>query len=336
MKNNYLMLGALTALAAILTAAFGSCSTEDAAASSRMIGGASTALTYQNCKAVSQDVVEFTFSQPVTVKGLTLDPQLSVESIENGSTVRIKLAETQIPGRLINADLIAEDEKRNSINVLVSFRARNDRMPDLIINEICTEYASVTAGRKAEFIELKMKSAGNLGAMRLCIVGNSNASMETIYEFSPAEVKKDDYVVVHLRTLDPESVDELGNNLAESKGLNASPSARDFWIPGNTKLIHKTSIVYILDQDDEVLSAVMICEKPDLPWPKDYFNETIGSLLEKGAWIKDPVPSAGATNTRTICRDETAANTKSAADWYITATSSATPGSVNNPKRYVN
>jgi len=332
MKNYYLLLGALLAAAA----AFGSCSSGDAAAFSRMIGGASTALLYQDCKAVSEDEIEFTFSQPVTVKELTLDPELQVESIENGSTVRIKLAETQTPGKLITADLVAEDEKKNSINVLVSFRARNNRMPDLIINEICTEYASVTAGRKAEFIELKMKSAGNLGAMRLCIVGNSNASMQTIYEFSPAEVKNGDFVVVHLRALDPESTDELGSNLAESKGLNSTPTARDLWIPGNSKLMHKTSIVYILDQDDAVLNAVMICEKPDLPWPKDYFKEAADFLIDKSAWFEGPVLSAGATNTRTICRDETTANTKSAADWYITATSSATPGSVNNPKRYVN
>jgi len=332
MKNYYLLLGVLLAGASALN----SCSSGDAAAFSRMIGGASTALLYQDCRAVSEDEIEFTFSRPVTVKELTLDPQLSVLSIENGSTVRIKLAETQTPGKLITADLVAEDEKKNSINVLVSFRARNNRMPDLIINELCTEYASVTAGRKAEFIELKMKSAGNMGAMRLCIVGNSNASMETIYEFSPAEVKNDEYVVVHLRTLDPESADELGSNLAESKGLNSSPTARDLWIPGNSKLMHKTSIVYILNQDDEVLSAVMISEKPDLPWPKDYFKETAEFLRDKGAWLEGPVSSSGATNTRTICRDETTANTKSAADWYITATSSATPGSANNPKRYVN
>ena len=250
--------------------------------------------------------------------------------------VRIKLAETQVPGKLITADMVAEDEKKNSINVLVSFRARNDRMPDLVFNELCTEYASVTAGKKAEFIELKMKSAGNLGAMRLCIVGNSNASKETIYEFSPVEVKKDDYVVLHLRTFDPESRNEYGSDLAESKGLNSSAGARDFWLPDSTKLIHKTSILYLLDQDDEVLSAVMIIEKPELPWPKDYFNETAVFLTSKGAWIGDPVSSTGTTNTRTICRDETVTNTKSGADWYITATSSATPGSANNPKRYVN
>ena len=335
MKICHLLTGAL--IAAALTALC-SCSTEDAAAvaSSRMIGGASTALVYQSCKAVSENEVEFIFSRPVTVKELTLDPQLSIESIENGSTVRIKLAETQIPGKLITADLVAEDEKRNSINVLVSFRARNNRMPELIINELCTEYASVTAGRKAEFVELKMKSAGNLGAMRLCIVGNSNASMNTVYEFPPVEVKKDDYVVLHLRTLDPESRDELSGNTAESKGLNSSPQARDFWIPGNTKLMHKTSVVYIVDQDDKTLSAVMICEKPDSLWPKDYFNEITGLLTSKGAWVEGPVSSAGTTNTRTICRDETAANTKSSADWYITATSCATPGSANNPKRYVN
>ena len=76
MKKNYLLLGALIA-AALVTASV-SCSTEDASASSRMIGGASTALVYQNCKAVSENEIVFEFSQPVTVKKLTLDPELPV------------------------------------------------------------------------------------------------------------------------------------------------------------------------------------------------------------------------------------------------------------------
>ena len=331
MKKYFLLLGALKLC---LCALLGSCVSDDSSLSARFIGGASSALLYKNCKAVSQDEIEFVFSRSVTVKSLAFEPELSVASVENGETVKIRLAESPAPGKLITADIIAEDDKRNSINVLVTFRTRNDRMPDLIINELCVEYASVTAGRKAEFIEFKMKSDGNLGAMRLFIIGNSNASKQTIYEFSPAEVKKGDYVVVHLRTFDSESKDELGSNLAESGGLNSSPSARDLWIPGNTKLLHKTAIVYVMDQDDNVLSAVMLRENIGSPWAKDYFTEAAAFLLLKGAWKGDAVPSTGTTNTRTICRDETTENTKSAADWYVTVTSGATPGSPNNPRRF--
>jgi len=336
MKNYLLLLGALII--------FGSCSTPDATVSSRISGGSSQTLTFTKCRAVSDDEVEFVFSRSVTVKSLTFYPDLSVNSIESGSTVRINLAEKTEPGTLITADILAEDEKKNTINVLISFRARNDRMPDLVINELCTEYASVTAGRKAEFIEFKMKSDGNLGAMRVFIIGNSAAAKETIYEFSPVEVKKGDYIVLHLRTYDAASKDEYGSNLNASGGLNSS-GARDFWIPGTSKLFHKTSMVYVLDQDDKVLNAAIISENPDPWWTKDYFAETAAFLFAHNAWKasdgQPPGPadafiSAGTTNTRTICRDETVENSNSAADWYITATSSATPGGTNNTKRYLN
>jgi hypothetical protein len=335
MKNYFLLLGACIM--------FCSCSTPEAPASAQMSGGSSSALLYLNCRAVSQDEVEFVFSRPVTVKYVNFDPELSVDSVENGSTVRVKLKEKTEPGKMITTDMLAEDDKKNTINVLVSFRARNDRMPDLVINEICTESSSPAAGKKEEYIEFKTKSAGNLGAMRVVMIGNSPAAKQTVYEFSPVEVKKNEYMVLHMRIYDQSSKDEYGEALDESGGLNASPTARDFWIPGETKLLHKTMMIYVLDQDDRVIDAVILSEKPDVWWTKDYFAETAEFLHNSGAWKtedggicspQDAFNTTGSTATRTICRDETVENSRSAKDWYITATSCATPGKPNNPKRF--
>ena len=326
--KNYLM---LVGVCAVLC----SCSTGDSAMS-RILGGSSQAVTFLSLRTVSADEVEFVFSRPVKVKSVSFIPEIPVASAEGGERVLVKFGQIPEGGKLITADLVAEDEKKNTINVLVTFRARNNRMPQLVINELCTEYANAAAGKKSEFIEFKMLSAGNLGAMRVVIIGNSTASRETIYEFAPVEVKKDDYVVLHLRTFDPQSKDELGSSLSESGGINSSENARDFWVPGETKLIHKTSFVYVMDQDDKILAAVMLRENPGSPWPKEYFPEKADYLLLNGAWIGEAVPSSGTTNTRTICRDETLENSKTNADWYITATSSATPGGANNPKRYSN
>jgi len=338
MKKYFLLLGVVILL--------GSCSNQETPPNSAaaMRGNSSSALQYLNCKAVSQEEVEFTFSRSVTIKHLDFEPKLSVDSIENGETVRVTLKEKTEPGRLIKVNLLAEDSKKNTLNVLVSFRARNDRMPKLVINEICTENASAAAGKKEEFIEFKTKSAGNLGAMRIVINGNSTAAKQTIYEFEPVEVKKDEYLVLHLRTYNPDSKDEYTENLDESTGINASPTARDFWMNGETKLLHKTAMIYVLDQDDNVLDAVILSENPDDWWIKDYFAETAEFLFIKGAWKsadgnicspQDAVASAKATNTRTICRDETVEDSNSAKDWYITDTSNATVGKPNNPKRYL-
>jgi hypothetical protein len=323
----------------------GSCSTGDAAgAAAKLFGGSSEALLFLNCRVVSEDEIKFEFSRPVTIKSLNFEPVIEVASIENGSTVKVRLKEIQQPGKKIIADILVEDQDKNTINVLIPFCARNNRMPDLVINEICTETASAAAGKKEEFIEFKMKSAGNLGAMRIVINGNTTAAKETIYEFSPVEVKKDEYMVLHLRTYNLESKDERTDDLNESAGVNASPTARDFWIPGDTKWIQKAATaIYVLDQDDRVIDAVMISENPDNWWAKDYLAEAAEFLFKQGAWKssggsvcspQDAVSSAGTTNTRTICRDETVEDTNTAKDWYITVTSGATPGKPNNINRY--
>jgi len=316
---------------------FGSCSTGDAASAVQMLGSSSQALLYNNCRAVSEDEIEFEFSQPVTVKSLNFEPAVEIASIQEGSTVTVRLKEKPEPGILLTADLLAEDENKNTINVLVSFRSRNNRMPELVINELFTEYSNT----KAEFIELKMKTAGNLGAMRVVIIGNSTASKLTVYEFLPIEVSKNDYVTLHLRTLEATCKNEYGGNKAESGGDYSSPNAWDFWIAGTTKLMQKAATaVYVLDQDDNILDAVMICETQDPWWSKEYFAETANYLFEQGAWNADGKVCGpqGAVNTaviktaktRTISRHDTP-DTNTAEDWYVTASSGISPGTANKP-----
>ena len=322
-----------------------SCLTEDPVTAALMLGGKSQAPVFLNCRTVSENEIEFEFSHAVNITSLILDPDIKILSIEDGNTVKVQIEETAEPGRLIYADLLAEDEKKNTVNVLARFRSRNNRMPELVINEICTEYSRSNTAIRTEFIEFKTLSAGNLGAMRVFILGNTNAARLTVYEFSPVEVGKGEYITLHLRTLEAGCKDEYGSNLAESGGTNSSPTGRDFWFPGNAKLLHKTGIVYVLDQDDNVLASIMMSEKPDSWWAKDYMADAAEFLFKQGAWVSlegkicspaDAVITTGTTATRTICRDETLENTNTATDWYITATSSLTPGKPNNPKRYVN
>jgi hypothetical protein len=321
----------------------GSCSTGEAAAGAmaKLFGGSSEALVFLDCRAVSEDEIEFDFSRPVTVKSLNFEPVIAVAEIEDGSTVKVRLSAIQKPGAEITADILVEDPDKNTINVLIPFRARNNKMPSLVINEIRTE----TSKEKCEFIEFKTLTAGNLGGMRVFILGNTNTAKQTIYEFLPVEVKKDEYIVLNLRTPEADCKNEYGVNLAESGGKNSSPSSRDFWIPGSSKLIHKeASAIYVLNQDDKALAAVMISDNAASWWAKEYLAEAAEFLFKQGAWKSadgkmcgpaNAVNSANSTNTRTICRDDKVKNTNTAADWYITANSSASPGKPNDPKRYV-
>jgi hypothetical protein len=129
-------------------------------------------------------------------------------------------------------------------------------------------------------------------------------------------------------------VDETGTNLAQSKGTNSSTTARDFWIPGNTRLLHNTNAIYLMDQDDKILNGVMLFG--DVKWTErdgQAAQLMAGQEAWNGADPEDAVDADGNTVTRTICR-AAGANSNSPADWYVTASSSATPGKVNSTKRY--
>ena len=325
----------------ILPGLFFSCSTstgETNKSPANIYGGSSQALLFLSCKAVSEREIDFEFSLPVRVVSLRFTPNLEIDSIEEGSTVKVNITDNPGPGVKFLADILAEDTDGNTISVLAPFRSRNDRMPLLRINELRTEYSKP----RTEFIEFKMLSSGNLGAMRVFVESNSKNPL--IYEFAPVEISEGEYVVLHLRTLEDSCRDEYAA-LDESGGTDSSPTARDFWIPGAVKLLRKTDAVYVLDQDDRALGAVMISENPDSAWKKDYFDLAAEFLFMKRAWLSPagrkclPLDAVNSFNiktsvTRSISRDETAENTNTSADWYITATSCATPGGPNNPKRF--
>jgi len=157
------------------------------------------------------------------------------------------------------------------------------------------------------------------------------------------EVSAGEYVLLHLRTADESNRDEYGSSKDASGGSESVAGVRDFWVPGNTELLRKTDAVYVLDQDDNVIDAVMLTGTQDSWWNKDYLATAAEFLHEKGAWKSadekipaptDAVDSSKTTATRSISRDETKPDSNTAANWYVTVTSGSTPGKLNNTGRY--
>jgi len=324
--KNFLFAGRAIIMAGILAALLVSaCSTE--AALQGLLENSALSPVFYGCKTSAQGEVEFLFSREVKVSSLYFDPPLETAVLSQGQAVKISFNSTLPGGSKIAADLLVEDKSKNTLNVLVSFRTRNDRMPELLINEVRAAYSKP----KVEFVELKVLTAGNLGAMRLFAAYESEAP---IFEFPSVEVKAGEYIVVHTRSIEEGLVDETGTKLGESGGTEALTTARDFWIPG-AQILHSTNAIYLLDQDDKVLNGVTLFGS------KYKWTDRVAAAAEflaaqnawKGAGPEDAADSEGNTATRSICR-AAGANTNSAADWYVTATSSATPGAVNSTKRY--
>jgi hypothetical protein len=318
---------------------FSACACSSEAAIQQVLGDSAGAPVFLNCRAVSSDEVVFLFSLPVKVVSLVFDPPAEADALGEGEEVKVKLSRPFNAGEKITADILVEDGRRNTLNVLVPFRTRNDRIPDLLINELRTEYTKP----KAEYVELRALSAGNLGAVRLFAAGHSLTN--PLYEFPPMEVKAGEYIVLHLRTLEEGWVDETGAEPDLSKGTDSCPAARDLWISGNTEYLRKTDAVFLLDQDDAVIDAVILSEGADSWQKKAYMGPAAQLLGAKGAWLPledssgeppgsgDAVASNKSTTTQSVSRDETIPDSNRSGDWYITAQKNATPGFENSTKR---
>ena len=314
------------ALATALVTATVSCSTEGAL--QQILGTNAEAPLFLDCRPVSTTEMAFNFSHSVRVVSLNFNPAIETKSVTEGSEVLVTFSKPLDEGIKVTADILVEDSKGNTLNVIVPFRSRNDRMPPLVFNELRTEYSKP----KVEFVEFIAAGPGNLGAMRLFIASNSLAN--PVYEFPPAEVKAGEYIVLHLRTIEDECADETGANLALSGGTEAHDEARDLWLPGAVKLLRKTDALWIMDQDGRIIDAVLLGETPDSIRNNEKISEAAEFLSENKAWPGNAVITAGTTNTRTICRDEAIPLSRRPGNWYITATSSATPGRPNSTKRF--
>ena len=223
---------------------------------------------------------------------------------------------------------------------------KNDRMPALVFNELRTEY-STNPSLRVEFVEFLALRPGNIGALRLFIASNSLSI--PVYEFPQAEVKVGERIVLHLRSVEEGLVDETGEDLGLSGGTDAQSDARDFWIPGSKKLLRRTDAIWIMDQDDQIIDAVLLSETGGSQWNNAKIAEAAEFLAKKKAWLPnsgaagekwipspaDAVLTARTTVTRTICRDEEIPPGPHASNWYLTDTGCATPGNPNNPKRFV-
>lgn len=340
MKNKrwFLLWGA--ALPALINSGC-SCSTESAL--QQVLNISVESPVFIGCKAVSSREIAFRFSLPVTVSSLIFDPPQEIGEIRDGEAVLVTLRDPPPGGERIMADILVEDRNGNTLNVLVPFRSRNEDFPSFIITEVRTEYSKP----RVEFVELKMLTAGNLGALRMFIAASGLDA--PFFEFPPMAVNAGEYVVVHLRTLDPASVNETGGDPganAYTKENEAQPDAWDFWIPESKKrLSKKAGAVFFTDQDDRIIDAIIFSESAvGSVWQDEKMAQAAELLGEAGAWTgtdggvpgpADAVPSRNTTVTRSICRDETATDRNSAADWYIAATSGSSPGKPNTAKRYI-
>jgi len=322
--------------AAVLAAAFAFCACAPEAVFQGAIGVDCNPPSFVSAHCSAADRLNLVFSEPVTVSSLRIDPPAAAAEVRDGtSEVSVAFSAPLSEGAPYVVDLVAEDADGNTLSVLAPFRGRNDRPPQLRINEVRTEYSKP----KVEFIELAVLGGGQLGG--LAVISSILGPGTPLYVFPPALVAAGELVVLHLRTLEEGCADETGDP-ASSAGTEALPTARDFWVPGGEKRIRKTDGIAVLDCDGAPLDGVLLSENADGAWKNDEVCAFAAFLAERGAWRgtssvlspADAAPSAALTATRTLCRNAASDDSDAAADWKVVATGKASPGGINSEAIY--
>jgi len=230
---------------------------------------------------------------------------------------------------------IVEPPETEPSEIIPPIETQND--VKLVINELRTEFSSTA--KRAEYIEFKVTKEGNLNGLSVHIM--FDAKKPFVYHFPAVNVVLGEYITLHLRTIENDCIDELGDNLALSGGVESCPTARDLWVKGSEKYLHKTDIVYLQYASGKIIDAIIMNEKPSEKWnnSQSHFQAIAEYLCNVGAWESadgekptalDAVDtsSIGQSMYKSVCRYEWRQNHNNTTDWYITPTSPS-PGLPN-------
>ncbi len=239
---------------------------------------------------------------------------------------------------------IVKDEVGSTLSFTLSFSGYNSRVPRIIFSEICTEYSKP----RTEFVEFYVLEDGNLAGVML---QSASDGIPKDYTFPSVEVKKGEYVVLHMRTLEEGAVNELESDLSLSNTKQSSSTGRDLWIAGAETRLPKNDVLLLRSrQNGSLLDAVAYTDGTKEDWPKDsmleYITEaSLSNLWQGGTDVLLAANIEKTTATRTFCRQnvrEIASwfdkgenhwiNSKD--DWIIVDTSNLTPGSENSSVMY--
>jgi hypothetical protein len=261
-----------------------------------------------------------------------------------GKSLRMRWNGEFAPGREYRLEGRVADPGGNSLGFFLGFFGFNPRLPEILINEVRTDSSSP----QCDAVELFARRGGNLGG--LCLCSGVKGDYDWRYVFPGIEVGEGEYVVLHLKADESGAGrDELGANLGESGGTEASESGRDLWYPGQEGLAKANGVLCLYENPaGSLLDACLYSDRradSDAEYGgfgSEKMRLRVQSAVADSGWLcsggaprpEDCVPSAGTTETRTLCRDSRSSDTNSRSDWHVAQTRGASLGRANGEARY--
>ena len=302
----------------------------------------------ENILPVDENSIMLCFNETVQICGdPLLNPSLGspVISYEENSLL-LRFTEKQRAGTRYVIDAEVSDEKGNRMSFLIPFYGFNPFLPELIINEFTTQGSST----HPDIIEILVTGSGNLAG--LWVVEGTTDFPENSTILPDCDVEQGDYLLIHFKPQGiAEEINENSEELDVSGGLDASPTARDFWVEGGRGLSGNNGVIAVYSAPGgRIMDAVLYSNRTSASDEK-YSGFGSRKMLDKALQIVDeggwfgtgdggaPIPEDGvnpddSTATRSICRESEPSDTNTKSDWHIVPTSSYSFGGINTDAVY--
>lgn len=274
--------------------------------------------------------------EPLAIRGLRVDAERPyVLLIETGSSLSA--------GQSFVVRGQAADRAGNITSFSLPVWGYNERPAAVLINEIL----SVGSSTRPDAVEFYVRSAGNLAG--ICFLIGVKDDFDARYIFPACEVSAGELLVLHLK---PQGlaveIDEI-EDVGASGGIDATPTARDFWYPGSVTLPGKNGALTVYSNPQGQMVEALIYSERTSESDSNYRGFGTAKLLRRvdqivaaGMWLtagsharpEDAAWSGAVTSTRTLCRGSGSLDSDSAADWHIVQTRGSTIGSPNSDAVY--
>lgn len=292
-------------------------------------------------RAVAAAKVIASFDEPLSEEDVTVlvDPVVPVRVAKaRGTVLSIEFLTPLLAGRAYAVEAAVRDAASNTTTFVAKVHGLNDRVPEVVISEITPR----GSGNHPDAVEIFCRTGGDLAGVTV-MEGARSSGLDS-YTFPGMEVEAGDYLIVHFRPEGiPEEIDET-EDPAASGGLDAHPSAYDFWITGGDGLSGNNGAVTVYESPGGRLLDAVIYSNRTAESDQRYRGfgtrrvmEMVDEITADGGWRfsgdnaypEDAVNPEGSTSTRSICRGSDMVDTNAASDWHIVPTRGATFGEAN-------
>lgn len=292
-------------------------------------------------EAVSSNAADF------AVSGSFGADALALEAVGPGTTegeLCLILGVEPAPGAPFTVAGMVLDAAGNATSFVLPFWGHNPEPAGLLISEVISEGSAT----HPDLVEFFVREAGDLAGLSFFV--GTQADHDLRYVFPRVRVQAGDFIVLHLKPqgLSTE-IDETGAADA-SGGIDAQPTARDFWFRDGAGAIPGKNGVLTLcvSPMGSLVDAFLYSDRTSESDQKyggfgsTAFRNRVAGIVAAGGWLAEgeqPSPedcfsSTGTTSTRSMCRSSDEADGDSRVDWHIVPTKGASPGQANSDERY--